>query len=133
MNTGGILESTEIAKKAVEAAIDRQSNDILMLDIRQVQYFADYFVICSAESDRQMRAICDEIHEKLKQERIRLLHQEGSEDSGWALLDFGSVVVKRRVFLFVGAHGEVLQLEEARDGLHPHLEFEDPRVCLLPL
>ncbi|MDY6892919.1 MAG: ribosome silencing factor [Chloroflexota bacterium] len=93
MNTGGILESTEIAKKAVEAAIDRQANDILMLDIRQVQYFADYFVICSAESDRQMRAICDEIHEKLKQERIRLLHQEGSEDSGWALLDFGSVVV----------------------------------------
>ena len=88
-----ILESAEIAKKAVEAALDRQATDILMLDIREVLYFADYFIICSADSTRQIRAICDEVHEKLKKEHVKLYRQEGSEDSGWVLLDFGAVVV----------------------------------------
>ncbi len=90
---GSILESVEIAKKAVEAALDKQAVDILMLDIGQIACFADYFVICSAESDRQIRAICDDMGEVLKREGIKLYHREGSEDSGWVLLDFGPVIV----------------------------------------
>ena len=88
-----VLESAEIAKKAVEAALDKQAADILMLDIGHIAYFADYFVICSADSDRQIRAICDEIDDVLSREGIKLYRQEGSEDSGWVLLDFGPVVV----------------------------------------
>jgi ribosome-associated protein len=90
---GSILESAEIAKKAVEAALDKQAVDIQMLDIGQIACFADYFVICSADSDRQIRAICDEIDEVLKREGIKVYHREGSEDSGWVLLDFGPVIV----------------------------------------
>ena len=61
---GSILESSEIAKKAVEVALDKQAVDILLLDIKQVSCFADYFVICSADSDRQIRAICDNIGDR---------------------------------------------------------------------
>jgi len=90
---GAVLEAGEIAKKAMEAALDKQATDILMLDIRQALYFADYFVICSAESSRQIVAICDEIDRVLSVEGIKLYHREGSADSGWVLLDFGEVIV----------------------------------------
>ena len=56
-----------------------------MLDIGQTSSFADYFVIATAESERQIRAICDDIDD--------VLSREGSDDSGWVLLDFGQVVV----------------------------------------
>jgi ribosome-associated protein len=90
---GLILESAEIAKKTMEAALDKQASDILMLDIRKVSSFADYFVICSAESERQIRAISDEIDEVLRKYGIKAYRREGSDDSGWVLLDFGQVIV----------------------------------------
>jgi ribosome-associated protein len=87
------LEAADVAKKAVEAALDKQAADILMVDIRQLSSIADYFVVCSAESDRQIRAICDEIEHSLKKEGVKPHHREGSEDSGWVLLDFSGVIV----------------------------------------
>lgn len=77
----------------MEAALDKQAVDILMLDIRQVTSFADYFVICSAESSRQIDAICDEIDAVLSKESINIYRREGGADSGWVLLDVGSVIV----------------------------------------
>ena len=77
----------------MEAALDKQAVDILMLDIRQVSSFADYFVICTADSDRQINAICDEIDGALSRGGINIYRREGSSDSGWVLLDFGSVIV----------------------------------------
>lgn len=105
---GSILESAEIAKKAVGAALDKQAADILMLDIRQVSYFADYFVICSAESDRQIGAICDEIKEVLGKEGITFHRREGGMDSGWVLLDFGQVIVH----VFAPSQREYYELEQ---------------------
>jgi ribosome-associated protein len=64
-----------------------------MLDISQVSSFADYFVICTAESERQIHAICETIDGVLSKEGVRLYHREGTEDSGWVLLDFGQVIV----------------------------------------
>jgi len=64
-----------------------------MLDIRQISSFADYFVICTAESERQIHAICETIDGALSKEGIKLYHREGTEDSGWVLLDFGQVIV----------------------------------------
>jgi len=64
-----------------------------VLDVREVCTFASYFVICSAESERQIEAICDEIEQALKKSGARLLHREGSAGSGWALCDFGGVIV----------------------------------------
>ena len=65
----------------------------MLLDTRGVCSFADYFVICSGESERQLRAIYDEVEHALKKEGMLPHHAEGSVDSGWLLLDFGDVIV----------------------------------------
>ena len=65
-----------------------------MLDIRQVSLLADYFVICSGASERQVKAIADEILEKVKKEAGTVpLNVEGVPSSGWMLVDYGSVIV----------------------------------------
>jgi ribosome-associated protein len=64
-----------------------------MLDIGQISSFADYFVICTAESDRQINAICDAVDEALSREGVKLRKREGTADSGWVLLDFVQVIV----------------------------------------
>ena len=64
-----------------------------MLDIRQVASFADYFVIASAGSDRQMQAALDAVEEALVQDNPKLLGREGDPGSGWVLLDYGDVIL----------------------------------------
>ena len=65
-----------------------------MLDIRRVSLLADYFVICSGDSERQLGAIVDEILEKVKEEAGSIpLSVEGVPSSGWVLVDYGSVIV----------------------------------------
>ena len=64
------------------------------MDLRSISLLADYFVICSGESERQIKAIVDEITEKIKKEEgIRPLHIEGDPPSGWVLVDYGGVIV----------------------------------------
>jgi ribosome-associated protein len=71
-----------------------QAEDILLLDIRNAASFADYFVIGTANSDRQLNAILDEIDKKLgKEEKLRPIGREGEPASGWVLLDYGDVIV----------------------------------------
>ena len=74
-------------------AVDKQATDTLLLDVRGLCSFADYFVICSGETRRQIKAIYDEIAHALKKAEIPLHHREGTSDSGWLLLDFGDVIV----------------------------------------
>jgi ribosome-associated protein len=88
-----VLKSIDVARLAVEAASDKQADNIVMLDTKQVCSFADYFVICSGDSPRQIEAIRQEIRDKLKRDDIIPFHIEGAADSGWILLDLGDVVV----------------------------------------
>jgi ribosome-associated protein len=64
-----------------------------LLDVRERCSFTDYFVICSGENARQIRAICDDIAKTLKKEGVVPHHSEGSLESGWYLLDCNDVVV----------------------------------------
>ena len=77
----------------VEAASNKQAMDIVLLDTRQVCGFADYFVICSGDSERQIKTIYEEVGHALKHEGILPHHREGTVDSGWLLLDFSDVIV----------------------------------------
>lgn len=61
--------------------------------MRNICSFADYFVICSGGSDRQIEAIREEISKVLKKEGIIPHHSEGAAESGWVLLDLGNVIV----------------------------------------
>ncbi len=64
-----------------------------MLDLRGLASFADYFVLCSAESPPQFAAIVNEMERVIRERGVRLLHREGTAASGWVLLDFGDVIV----------------------------------------
>jgi len=65
----------------------------LLLDIRQVASFADYFVIASAGTSRQMDAILNSVEQALKADRPTLIGREGEPKSGWVLLDYGDVIL----------------------------------------
>jgi ribosome-associated protein len=65
----------------------------VLLDVRELCGFADYFVICAGESLRQLNSIRDEIEKSLKAEGATPIRSEGSADSGWLLLDYGDVIV----------------------------------------
>ncbi len=84
-----------------------------MLDIRRVSLLADYFVICSGASERQLRAIVDEILEKVKKEAgVVPLNVEGVPSSGWVLVDYGGVIVH----IFAPSLREYYSLEKLWSG-----------------
>ncbi len=87
------LEPIEAARRAVEIAAEKQASDIVLLDLRPLATFADFFVICSAESGRQIAAIASAVDEGLHGVGVSLHHQEGADDSGWVLQDFGDLIV----------------------------------------
>jgi ribosome-associated protein len=71
-----------------------QAEDILLLDISSAASFADFFVIASAGSERQLGAILDEIDKQLRKgEKVSAIGREGEAASGWVLLDYGDVIV----------------------------------------
>jgi ribosome-associated protein len=90
---GVLLDSGQLARAAVDIASDKKASDVILLDIRDVTTIADYFVICSGNNPRQIRAIADAIDEQLGEQGANLLHREGVAESGWILLDFGDVIV----------------------------------------
>ncbi len=77
----------------MDAIVERLGSHIVMLDMQDVSLLADFFILCNAESLPQFRAILDEVLEQTKAVGGRCLHLEGEPESGWVLLDFGSVVL----------------------------------------
>jgi ribosome-associated protein len=93
----------------VDIVADRQASDIVMLDLRAVSSVADYFVICSATSERHLEALEREVVEQLRNDaHTRPRQREGGAASGWILLDFGDVVVH----LFSQVERDFYQLED---------------------
>jgi len=85
-------QALALARRIVDLAEDKKASDIMLLEIRGLTTMADYFVICSGASERQLGAIADGIVEGLREE-IRPIGREGSANAHWVLIDFGSVVV----------------------------------------
>jgi ribosome-associated protein len=77
----------------VDVLSDRQAEDVLLLDVRQVAGFTDYFVIATAENTRHMRALVDILEKDLRNEGIKARHVEGERDAGWVLVDYSDVIV----------------------------------------
>ncbi len=87
------LDAIEYARAAVAAAADKQAADVVLLDVRDLTDFADFFVICSAESPPQFAAIVNDAERTLRGMGLRPHHREGENDSGWVLIDFGDVIL----------------------------------------
>jgi ribosome-associated protein len=72
---------------------DRQAGDIVLLDVREITILADYFIISSGTSERQIRALLNAVSRQLKSEVGPPLGVEGEASGGWVLIDYGDVVV----------------------------------------
>ena len=83
----------DLARRIVDLLADRQAEDVLLLDIRQVASFADYFVIATAINNRQMRALVELVDTELREEDIKPHHREGGVNSGWILVDYGAIIL----------------------------------------
>jgi ribosome-associated protein len=83
----------DLARRIVELAEDKKAADIVLLDLTPLTTMADYFVICSGGSERQLDAIADGIISSLRDEKVRPIGREGTAASHWVLIDFGSVIV----------------------------------------
>ncbi|MPZ19365.1 MAG: ribosome silencing factor [Luteitalea sp.] len=77
----------------VEAALDKKATDVTVLDLRHAGAFADYFVLCSGTSARQVKAIVDSIEERLRQHGVRPSHIEGYDRAEWVLIDCFDLIV----------------------------------------
>ncbi|MBQ8974721.1 MAG: ribosome silencing factor [Oscillospiraceae bacterium] len=88
-----MLTSKQIMELAVKAADSKKGRDIKALYIRELSTVADYFVLCTANSPTQIKAISDEIERVLELENEAPLRVEGKRDGGWVLVDFGVVVI----------------------------------------
>ena len=93
---------------AAEAAASRKALQMTAIDIRKIASFAEFFLVCSGTSTRQVQAIADEVMDRLKTERgSRPLHTEGYETGTWVLLDYGDLIVH----VFTEEAREFYQLE----------------------
>lgn len=92
---GGIpLEPIELARLIVDLATDKKGEDIVLMDMRQVSPITDFFIIVSADSVRQLKAIIEHVGDETKRMHdIRPWRSEGLADNGWVLIDYGDVVV----------------------------------------
>jgi ribosome-associated protein len=86
-------EPLALARRIVELAEDKKAADIILLDLGELTTMADYFVICSGGSERQLEAIASGIIGSLRDERTKSIGREGTAASHWILVDFGSVIV----------------------------------------
>jgi ribosome-associated protein len=87
----------ELAKQAAQVADQKKATKILLLDLRRLSNFTDYFLICSGDNIIQLQAIADAIEESIRKTGVRPHHLEGYGTSGWILLDYTEVVI--HVFL----------------------------------
>lgn len=78
--------------RAVRAAADKKARELVVLDVGPLLAITDYFLICSGNTDRQVRTIADEIEARLRQDGLKPLRTEGSPEGGWILLDYGDFI-----------------------------------------
>ena len=118
---GPAKDALALAKHIVEVAEDKQASDIVILDIRPLSILADYFVICSGTSERQLSAINRDIVEALWRDKHRKPRRtEGRAESGWIVLDYDEVIVH----IFAPPEREFYQLEELWSAAVPVVRIQ---------
>jgi ribosome-associated protein len=86
-------QSIALAEQAALAASDKLALDVVAFDVSEQLGIADVFLLCSGNTDRQVRAVVDAIEERLRDTAGRPLRREGEREGRWVLLDYGDLVV----------------------------------------
>lgn len=92
-NTNASPNALEMASLAANIAENKKASDTLVLDTGRVSYLADYFVICTADSVTQLRAIAEEIKKAFREKGEEKLTPSMDPSTKWCLLDYGDVVI----------------------------------------
>jgi ribosome-associated protein len=89
----GTKKLTGDVARAVQAALDKKASDVVVLDLRHTPAFTDFFVLCSGQNQRQVKAIADAVEESLRAQRVKPAHVEGYDRAEWVLMDFFTFIV----------------------------------------
>ena len=87
------MDIKNMAMIAAKAIDDKKGRDITIIDIGAKAAFADYMILASGGTERQVKALCDEVEDKLAENGVFVKHIEGKNDSGWILMDYGDIIV----------------------------------------
>lgn len=87
------LTAKEIALKIAEILNEKKAEDIKVLEVSALTSIGDYFILCIGGSSTHIKALCDEVKEKMRDAGVLPLHNEGYNSANWLLMDYGSVVV----------------------------------------
>ena len=102
------MEIKELIERICKAASDKKAKNIIIMNMKGLISSTDYFVICSAATSTQVRAITDNIEEELDKASVHFDHKEGYREGEWILLDYGDVVAH----IFRDENREYYALEE---------------------
>jgi ribosome-associated protein len=117
------LDSKLFAEKIADLIFNKKGYDVRIIDLRSLTTFSDFFVICSADSDTQVKAIADEVDKSLRDEGIKCWHKEGYMALSWVLQDYVDVVVH----VFKKDAREFYNIEKLW-GDAPSIEIVDPEL-----
>ena len=78
---------------AIEAAQEKKGSELVVLDLRRSSEFTDYFLLCTGQNQRQVKAIADAVEDALKRRKLRPAHVEGYDRAEWVLLDYFTFIV----------------------------------------
>ena len=120
--TGGKKRLTGEVGKAVRAALDKKAADVVVLALRGTPAFTDYFILCSGQSQRQVKAIADAVEDTLRAAKVRPAHVEGYERAEWVLMDYFTFIVHvftpqtRAFYSLERLWGDAERIEVSEDG-----------------
>jgi ribosome-associated protein len=87
------LKLEALVRRAASAALAKKASDVVILDVRPMSSFTDYFLLASGANQKQVLAMADAVEEALRAERLRPAHVEGYPRQEWILMDYGPFVV----------------------------------------
>ena len=116
------MEAKQIVLKAAAALYDKKAQDIMALDVTNLTVITDAMVIATGRNVLQLKALSDEVEDRLTEAGVPLLRKDGQQDARWIVLDFGAVLVH----LFHTAEREFYRLDRLweHDGNRIELPFE---------
>lgn len=117
------MDSKKFAQKIADLVFNKKGYDVKIIDLQNIASFTDFFVICSADSDTQVKAIADEIDKTLRDEGIKCWHKEGLTALTWVLMDYVDVVVH----IFKKESREFYNIEKLW-GDAPTIDVIDPMI-----
>ena len=117
----GAPPSREVAARAARAAAAKQATDIVVLDVHELIVITDFFVICTASSNRQVKTVIEGIVDSIRELGEKPIRREGEDEAGWWLLDYVDMVVH----VFGEEERAYYDLERLwRDA--PRLDWQEP-------